>query len=96
MIAETKEEDAMLPGLTALMNDLGIDVVDYRTDEAYAITFWSASDLCHMYSDAYDLSYEEAVAILEEVEPFLTFRMSSAGVKYIDRSIQKYLPKVRC
>ena len=95
LIAETKEENKLLLGISALQNDLGVDTTEYRTEEAFGVTFWSASDLCYTYKDQYDHTKEEAVALLEEVELFLSMNMAAAGARYMDRSIRKHLPRLR-
>lgn len=93
LIAETLEENAILDGLSALLQDLGVVVEEYRTDEVFAITFWSASEVCHMYSDACNFSHEDASAFLTEIEPFLQAAMADAGVHYLDSIVRRRLQK---
>lgn len=95
LIAETKEENIMLPGISALLTDLGVEVIPYRTDEAFAVTFWSADELSHIYAEHFNLTHEEAVALLEEIEPFLHATMTSAGARLIDRILQQNRSRVR-
>lgn len=95
LIAETAEENRLLEGLSELMADLGILSVEYRTDEAYAVTFWSASDLSYLYADRMNLTKEEATYLLEELDPFLRTTMTAAGARLIDRALQKNLSKIK-
>lgn len=95
LISESKEEDSILPGLSALIEDLGVLTTEYRMDEAYAVIFWSAADLSHMYADRVDLTQEEAAYLLEELEPFLRAAMATAGAKLIDRSLHKNLSDIK-
>jgi len=83
LIAETKEENLMLPGLSALLEDFDVAVAEYRTDESYAMTFWSACEFMHMFSEYYDFSYEDSVALLEEIEPYLQTYMAEAGIRFL-------------
>lgn len=95
LISETKEENIMLPGLSALLTDLGVEVISYHTDEAFAVTFWSASELSHIYAEHFNLTHEEAVSLLEEIEPFLHAAMTSAGARLIDRILRQNRSRVR-
>ena len=95
MIAETEEENTMLPGLGALMADLGIIANEYRKDEAYAVTFWSAAELSYLYAERFNLTYEEAAYLLEELEPSLRSAMAAAGLRLIDRACQKNLSTIK-
>lgn len=88
LIAETKEENTLLIGLSALLADLGVPVAEYRTDESYAMTFWSACDFMHMFSERYDFSFEDSVAFLEEIEPFLQAHMAAAGARFLNTAFQ--------
>lgn len=78
----------MLIGLSALLADLGVPVAEYRTDEAYAMTFWSACEFMHMFSELYDFSFEESVSLLEEIEPSLQAHMAAAGAKFLSTKLQ--------
>lgn len=95
LIAETEEENQMLAGTSALMRDLGVDVSEYRTDEAYALMFWSADELTHVYTERYNLTREEAVYLLEETEMFLRMTMAAAGSKYLERALRSNLSRLR-
>lgn len=95
LIAETTEENALLPGLVALLADLGVETSEYRTDEAYAMAFWSASDLSHFYAEQIDLTHEEAQYLLEEIEPFLRATMVAAGAKLIDKMLYRNLNQAK-
>ena len=95
LIAETEEENAILPGLSALLADLGIISTEYRMDEAYAFTHWSAGELSYLYADQIDLTKEEAAYLLEELEPLLRTTMATAGMRLIDRAIQKNLSQIK-
>ncbi len=95
LIAETEEENLMLPGLSALMADLGVISTEYRTDEAYAVTFLSAGELSYLYADDYDLTREEAAYLLEELEPYLRTAMAAAAARMIDRAIHKNMSRIK-
>ena len=95
LIAETEEENLMLPGLSALLFDLGVLSTEYRTDEAYAATFWSAAELSYLFAEEHDLTKEEAAYLLEELEPFLCVTQSSAGVRLIERTLDKNLSRIK-
>lgn len=88
LIAETKEENTLLIGLSALLADLGVPVAEYRTDEAYAMTFWSACEFMHMFSESYDFSFEDSITLLEEIEPFLQAHMAAAGAEFLSTTFQ--------
>ena len=95
LIAETKEENRLLDGLGALLTDLGVGVTQYRMDEAYAPVFWSARELSHLYSSRFDLTHEEAAALLEELEPTLHMAMANAGARLIDKTLDHNLMEIR-
>lgn len=95
LIAETEEENTMLPGIAALMTDLGIIANEYRKEEAYAVTLWSAAELSYLYADRFNLTHEEAAYLLEELEPMLRSTMAAAGVKLIERACHKNLSTIK-
>ena len=94
LIAETKEENTLLIGLSALLADLGIPVAEYRTDEAYAMTFWSACDFMHMFSERYDFTYEDSVTLLEEIEPYLQAHMAAAGARFLNTTFLSHHQRI--
>lgn len=95
LIAETAEENTMLPGLGALLTDLGIIANEYRKDEAFAVTFWSAAELSYLYAERFNLTHEEAAYLLEELEPSLRSAMSAAGLRLIERACHKNLSTIK-
>lgn len=93
LIAETKEENVILAGLSSLMADLGISVVEYRTDESFALTLWSVYEFMHICSEDMCLSYEDTVAFLEKIEPQLQAHTASAGARFLSNAIRRHAQK---
>ncbi len=89
LIAETEEENLMLDGLSALMEDLGVATTPLRMEDSYAMVVWSVAELSYLYSGHFGLNYEEARSFLEDIEPYLNAAMLSAGTRLIDRILQR-------
>lgn len=87
LIAETEEENALLNGLGSLLTDLGVCVTEYRTEESYAPLFWSALELSYLYAKRFNLTFEDAAALLDELESALLTTMASAGAELIENTL---------
>ena len=90
LIAETKEENVLLAGLTALLGDLGVAVAAYRTDESYALTLWSVYDFIHTCADDWPFGYEETVLFFEKIEPQLQAYTASAGIRFLYNTFRNH------
>ena len=90
LIAETEEENILLNGIGALLTDLGVCVTEYRKEEAYAPVFWSAIELSRLYSSRFNLTYENAASVLDELEAQLYMTMANAGAQLIENTLSGY------
>lgn len=93
LIAETKEENAMLAGLASLLEDLGVPVVEYRTDESFALTLWSAYEFMRICLDDSHLNYEDTISFMEKIEPQLQACTAEAGARFLCRAFRKHIRK---
>lgn len=93
LIAETSEENVMLAGLSALLEDLGVAVVEYRTDESYALTLWSVYEFMHICSDDTPLNYEDTIAFMNKIEPQLQAYTADAGSKFLSHAFRRHIHK---
>lgn len=95
LIAETAAENIVLPGLATLLEDFGVPTAEYRTEEAYAVTFLSVSELSHLYADRVGLTQEEIKYILEEMEPILRAAMYRTSLRVLDHAIHKNISSLK-
>ena len=88
LIAENEQDDQVLGGLTALLNELNVDTDGLKHEDAFAVVFWSANDL-DLETEA--LSYmnkEERIAFLSSIEDSLCAAMRRAGLRTINRALK--------
>lgn len=83
LIAETKEEDRILDILPALLSGLGVPVTGLHTNEAYALTCWSADTLLSACEAEQALTSEAASHLLMEMENDLRSAMALAGARVL-------------
>lgn len=81
LIAESSKENKILEGLSALLNDLGVETETYEQEEAIALAVLSLSDVNSMPAEIYYLSEVELQTFLYETEDHLRAIMTAAGYK---------------
>lgn len=88
LIAETQQESRIVDGLSALLNDLGVEVDSYRRDEAMAVTFFSTNHFT-MPEELLGLDREEQSAFLCSIEDAMRGAMLAAGYRTINKALRR-------
>lgn len=89
LIAENPHDDQVIGGLSALLNDLGVETDSYLQEDALAAVFWSANDL-ELEADALSyMSKEDRIAFLTSIEDSIRASMRKAGFRTINAAIAR-------
>ena len=88
LISESQQEDRLIPGITALLIDLGIDADGYVQKDALATTFLSSNDFELLdYDFTTHMGEEDMTFLLKSIEDSLRAAMHDAAIRTTEKAL---------
>lgn len=91
LISETTQEDKIVISISALLNDLEVDIECFESSEALATVFWNVHDFLPKESKLSNLSEQERMQFFHLMEEEIRSAMIIAGYEAIEEEIRKYI-----
>lgn len=89
LISESPQEDRLIPGVAALLIDLGIDADGYLQKDSFAATFLSSNDLELLECDfTTHMNEDEMAFFLQSIEDSLRAAMYDAAIRTTEKALR--------